>query len=55
MGKRDRRPAPPSFGHSLMDSPGREDSNLRPPGPEPGALPVNPQPGELLIHIVYLI
>ena len=31
---------------------GREDSNLRPPGPEPGALPVDRRPGELLLHLL---
>ena len=29
---------------------GRQDSNLRPPGPKPGALPIAPRPEEIFAY-----
>ena len=31
---------------------GRQDSNLRPPGPKPGALPIAPRPENRYFHTV---
>ncbi len=41
---------PPVTASPFLSSSGRQDSNLRPPGPKPGALPIAPRPEEIFAY-----